>query len=85
MNVFSEICFIDPTDWMTLLEAPLENNDLPRIKKKKVCDVKDGGGEVGWHVLTRGKSSTTVSLKWKPGGLISDTASIVCISIHSIV
>lgn len=83
MNVFSKICFIDSTDWMTLPEAPLENNDLPRIKKKKVCDVKEGG--VGRHVLTRGKSSTTVSLKWKPGGLISDTASIVCISIHSIV
>lgn len=47
MNVFSKICFIDSTDWMTLLEAPLENNDLPRIKKKSLWCEKGGGGDKG--------------------------------------
>lgn len=77
MIVFTKFCFIDSTDWMTLLEAPLENNDLSRIKKKKFVMWKKEGWEGMWW--------TTVSLKWKPGGLISDTTSIVCISIHSIV
>lgn len=67
MNVFSKICFIDSTDWMTLLEAPLENNDLPQIKKK-VCNVKEGGWEGEESCVDKGEVFNHSVIKMKARG-----------------